>query len=370
MRIDTRFEDEPPTSPIGPSVWSNTLSRTDDGWGSAPLNQSARNASQQLQDAFEAMTLGRNMMAPDGNAMLANDFDPRERLSLETDIMRHPQPSSNNTLPSGGQGLQRINSGAEEPSWVNKLVGGDSTPMVGNVMPRSSSALGWSERARQNETQRFPYGAYNMPFGNGFNMGLKPQMGQMGMPQMGPVGMNGMPMGMPMGMGPMNMGFPMGMNMGFGQMGANGFGQFAPGHPGQAQNQHPGQGYPPPSSSAAPTGHGMGAQDREVIELARKKGLNPATFNCKPQNARFFVIKSYTVSVVAITKLQNTQLTDFEQEEDVQKSLKHEIWSSTVLGNKRLDAAYRETANKGPIYLFFSVNGSRHFCGVAEMTTP
>ena len=58
------------------------------------------------------------------------------------------------------------------------------------------------------------------------------------------------------------------------------------------------------------------------------------------------------------------------QEEDVQKSLKHEIWSSTVLGNKRLDAAFREFSRTGPIYLFFSVNGSRHFCGVAEMLTP
>jgi hypothetical protein len=53
----------------------------------------------------------------------------------------------------------------------------------------------------------------------------------------------------------------------------------------------------------------------------------------------------------------------------VQKSLKHEIWSSTVLGNKRLDTAFREFSHKGPIYLFFSVNGSRHFCGVAEMLT-
>jgi len=57
------------------------------------------------------------------------------------------------------------------------------------------------------------------------------------------------------------------------------------------------------------------------------------------------------------------------QEEDVQKSLKHEIWSSTVLGNKRLDAAFRESADKLPIFLFFSVNGSRHFCGVARMLT-
>ena len=54
----------------------------------------------------------------------------------------------------------------------------------------------------------------------------------------------------------------------------------------------------------------------------------------------------------------------------MQKSLKHEIWSSTVLGNKRLDAAFRESAEICPIYLFYSVNGSRHFCGVAQMLTP
>lgn len=53
----------------------------------------------------------------------------------------------------------------------------------------------------------------------------------------------------------------------------------------------------------------------------------------------------------------------------MQKSLKHEIWSSTVLGNRRLNNAFKESADKGPIYLFFSVNGSRHFCGVAEMLT-
>lgn len=53
--------------------------------------------------------------------------------------------------------------------------------------------------------------------------------------------------------------------------------------------------------------------------------------------ARFFVIKSYT-------------------EDDVHKSLKYEIWSSTDPGNKRLDKAFKETAGRGPIYLFFSVN--------------
>lgn len=51
------------------------------------------------------------------------------------------------------------------------------------------------------------------------------------------------------------------------------------------------------------------------------------------------------------------------------KSLKHEIWSSTALGNQRLDKAFRESATRGPIYLFFSVNASGHFCGVAQMLT-
>lgn len=52
------------------------------------------------------------------------------------------------------------------------------------------------------------------------------------------------------------------------------------------------------------------------------------------------------------------------------KSLKYEIWASTDLGNKRLDRAFRESADKGPIYLFFSVNGSGHFAGMAQMLTP
>ena len=43
-------------------------------------------------------------------------------------------------------------------------------------------------------------------------------------------------------------------------------------------------------------------------------------------------------------------------EDDVHKSLKYEIWSSTDPGNKRLDKAFKETAGRGPIYLFFSVN--------------
>jgi len=88
----------------------------------------------------------------------------------------------------------------------------------------------------------------------------------------------------------------------------------------------------------------------DISTLVATKGYNPAQFDIRPPFARYFVIKSYT-------------------EDDVHKSLKYEIWSSTDPGNKRLDKAFKETAGRGPIYLFFSVNASGHFCGMAEMLT-
>ncbi|KAJ3733970.1 YTH-domain-containing protein [Lentinula guzmanii] len=88
----------------------------------------------------------------------------------------------------------------------------------------------------------------------------------------------------------------------------------------------------------------------DVSSLITTKGYNPPTFDIRPNFARFFVIKSYT-------------------EDDVHKSLKYEIWSSTDPGNKRLDKAFKECNGRGPIYLFFSVNASGHFCGMAEMLT-
>ncbi|CAG8492796.1 11646_t:CDS:2, partial [Acaulospora morrowiae] len=90
---------------------------------------------------------------------------------------------------------------------------------------------------------------------------------------------------------------------------------------------------------------------KDMITWIAAKGYNPKSFNCKPIHARFFVIKSYT-------------------EDDVHKSLKYDIWASTEIGNRRLDKAFRESADKGPIYLFFSVNASGHFCGMAQMLTP
>merc|ERR1712241_1146845 len=88
-----------------------------------------------------------------------------------------------------------------------------------------------------------------------------------------------------------------------------------------------------------------------VLEgLKNINDYNPKSFDLNPKNARYFVIKSFS-------------------EDDIHRSIKYEIWCSTEHGNKRLDAAYRERNSKGPIYLLFSVNGSGHFCGMAQMLT-
>lgn len=88
-------------------------------------------------------------------------------------------------------------------------------------------------------------------------------------------------------------------------------------------------------------------------ELRVKNNYNPAEFDLSAPNARFFVIKSYS-------------------EDDIHRSIKYEIWCSTEHGNKRLDMAYREREKEpnGCVYLFFSVNGSGHFCGMAQMVSP
>lgn len=72
------------------------------------------------------------------------------------------------------------------------------------------------------------------------------------------------------------------------------------------------------------------------------------------ENAKFFVIKSFS-------------------EDNVHKSIKYGVWASTPHGNKKLDAAYheaKETDDRCPIFLLFSVNASGQFCGVAEMVGP
>ncbi|TVU35513.1 hypothetical protein EJB05_17427 [Eragrostis curvula] len=85
---------------------------------------------------------------------------------------------------------------------------------------------------------------------------------------------------------------------------------------------------------------------------------NLPDFVTKYEQALFFVIKSYS-------------------EDDIHKSIKYNVWASTPNGNKRLDNAYRhaqermaERGTKCPVFLFFSVNASGQFCGVAEMVGP
>ncbi|KAH9805483.1 YTH domain-containing protein [Citrus sinensis] len=81
---------------------------------------------------------------------------------------------------------------------------------------------------------------------------------------------------------------------------------------------------------------------------------NQFDFPTDYENAKFFVIKSFS-------------------EDNVHKSIKYGVWASTPHGNKKLDAAYheaKETDNRCPIFLLFSVNASGQFCGVAEMVGP
>ncbi|XP_019443670.1 PREDICTED: uncharacterized protein LOC109347971 isoform X1 [Lupinus angustifolius] len=85
---------------------------------------------------------------------------------------------------------------------------------------------------------------------------------------------------------------------------------------------------------------------------------NLPDFPTKYDHALFFVIKSYS-------------------EDDIHKSIKYNVWASTPNGNKRLDSAFQDAqkrtedkGNKCPVFLFFSVNASGQFCGIAEMIGP
>ncbi|CCH41284.1 YTH domain family protein 3 [Wickerhamomyces ciferrii] len=67
-----------------------------------------------------------------------------------------------------------------------------------------------------------------------------------------------------------------------------------------------------------------------------------------PVGSRFFVIKSFN-------------------QQDINSSFIHKIWSSTDIGNNRLAKAFNNKYSNERIFLLFSVNGSGKFCGVAEM---
>lgn len=102
--------------------------------------------------------------------------------------------------------------------------------------------------------------------------------------------------------------------------------------------------------------------------------MSGASPNMKPPPcfSRFFIIKSFT-------------------EEDVHKAIKYHVWSSTETGNQLLEQAFLDVSEvkkeakqekdlteeddpmleqakrTAEVYLLFSVNKSRHFCGVAMM---
>ncbi|KAJ8528903.1 hypothetical protein K7X08_030643 [Anisodus acutangulus] len=85
---------------------------------------------------------------------------------------------------------------------------------------------------------------------------------------------------------------------------------------------------------------------------------NRGDFQLDLPSAKFFVIKSYS-------------------EDDVHKSIKYNVWSSTPNGNKKLNSIFEDAQRvvagdpRGcPVFLFFSVNSSGQFCGIAEMTGP
>ena len=80
---------------------------------------------------------------------------------------------------------------------------------------------------------------------------------------------------------------------------------------------------------------------------------NQNTLNTNNQNeiqAKFFVIKSI-------------------DEANIIRSINFKIWCSTIKGNQKLQKAFKESEKKYPIYLFFSVNGSGKFMGVAQMVS-
>ncbi|KAH6811296.1 evolutionarily conserved C-terminal region 2 [Perilla frutescens var. frutescens] len=95
------------------------------------------------------------------------------------------------------------------------------------------------------------------------------------------------------------------------------------------------------------------ADDEEKVTSATpdREQYNRPDFSELYPEAKFFIIKSYS-------------------EDDVHKSIKYNVWASTPNGNKKLDAAYVDAQQKSgdcPVFLFFSVNTSGQFVGVAEM---
>lgn len=103
-----------------------------------------------------------------------------------------------------------------------------------------------------------------------------------------------------------------------------------------------------------PSSETTGEGKDEMSVISDKDLYNRTDFPVEYADAKFFIIKSYS-------------------EDDIHKSIKYNVWSSTPNGNKKLDAAFQEaqlTSGDCPVFLFFSVNASGQFVGVAEMVGP
>ena len=88
---------------------------------------------------------------------------------------------------------------------------------------------------------------------------------------------------------------------------------------------------------------------RNLIDINVK---NSSLYEKIDSNSKFFVIKSFS-------------------EEDVHKSIKYGVWSSSKNGNLTLSNSFKLTKEKnGNVYLFFSCNGSGRYAGIARMKSP
>ena len=88
---------------------------------------------------------------------------------------------------------------------------------------------------------------------------------------------------------------------------------------------------------------------RNLIDINQRNSKLVERIN---QDCKFFVIKSFS-------------------EEDVHKSIKYNVWSSSKNGNLTLSNAFNIAKEKnGSVYLFFSCNGSGRYAGIARMKTP
>ena len=88
---------------------------------------------------------------------------------------------------------------------------------------------------------------------------------------------------------------------------------------------------------------------KHLIDINEKNSNIMSEINT---DCKFFVIKSFS-------------------EEDVHKSIKYGVWTSSKNGNITLTNAFNITKEKGSfVYLFFSCNGSGRYVGVAKMKSP